>query len=203
MLVKVCGIKTKDNFKAISKLPISMIGLNFYKPSPRYVNTDVLDNSILNTTIKKVGVFVNEKASVIKRIALDYKLNYLQLHGNESVEYCKELANILPVIKVFSVNSNFDFNTTKGFEMADYFLFDTKVDSFGGSGKKFDWAILKNYKGTIPFLLAGGISPLDYDAISNINHSQFKGIDINSKFEIAPGIKNSTQIKNFLKNEAL
>jgi len=128
-----------------------------------------------------------------------YNLSYLQLHGGESVEYCQKAQKYCPVVKVFSVDAEFNFVETEEFDFCDYFLFDTKCKDFGGSGHKFDWGKLNEYTGDVPFILAGGIGPDDIEVIQAIQHDKLYGIDINSKFEIEAGIKDMDKVDNFIK----
>lgn len=200
MVVKVCGIKTKKNIEAISKLNIDMVGLNFYPPSTRYIESDVPSDlfDILPKEIKRVGVFVNESLETIESIASKFCLDYIQLHGDEDVEFCKSIATIHKIIKVFRVDDQTDFSKLSEYSFADYFLFDTATKQFGGSGKKFDWDKLDEYQGNTPILLSGGIGPEDAEAVSSFIHSQYQGIDINSKFESSPGIKNTDLLITFI-----
>ena len=200
MIIKVCGIKTRENIEFLSKTKIDMVGLNFYAPSVRYISPDT-DENIFNafySDVKRVGVFVNEAYDQILTLSAKYRLDYVQLHGDEEESFCKRIAAHLPVIKVFRVDESFDFSESMGFESADMFLFDTRTKNYGGSGKQFDWSILNNYKGQKRFLLSGGIGPGDEESILKLNHKKFAGIDINSKFESSPGIKDESLILPFL-----
>jgi len=196
MKIKVCGMKYPDNVKELSKLPIDYMGMIFYDKSPRFVETGQLPD----TPFDKVGVFVNADIDYIKEKIKKYNLNLIQLHGNESPDFCKELNNSLSVMKVFSISVSSDLEKTDEYEnICSYFLFDTKTPNYGGSGEKFDWQILNSYKGNTPFFLSGGISIDDTSAIKNITHPLFYGIDLNSRFEKEPGLKNIELIKQFIK----
>jgi phosphoribosylanthranilate isomerase len=197
MIIKVCGLKDVTNIQEVSQSNIDWIGYNFYPPSPRYVST--FDPRMASINQKKVGVFVNEDiADILSKAAL-YNLDYVQLHGDESVEICKMIHRSLPVIKVFRVGSDFDYGTLKAFDhVCDYFLFDTWTKSFGGSGEKFDWSDFKNLELSKPFIVSGGIGPGDIEALKNIDHPMFAGIDINSKFELQVGCKDITLINQFV-----
>lgn len=202
MVIKVCGIKTQENVEFLSQANIDMIGLNFYQPSVRYIS-DAIDPNIFSSVpnkIKKIGVFVNESKSIILAKSLKFNLDYVQLHGDESPDFCAQIANHFPIIKVFRVGQEFDFKSTQDYDSAQYFLFDTHTIQFGGSGKKFDWDILRLYTYRKSFLLSGGIGPEDADHILQINHPQFMGIDINSKFEMSPGIKDKNLVLPFINN---
>ena len=194
MIIKVCGLKFEQNLIDVASLDIDMVGYNFYEPSPRYVQNTL---PIIPSKIKKVGVFVNASESNILQKVRDYRLDYVQLHGDESPEFCKKIKETIPVIKVFRIDDHFNANHMKEFEFCDYFLFDTATKQFGGSGKKFDWSLLKELDIKVPFLISSGIGPDDLDDILKFRHPTFKGIDINSKFELSAGLKDVGKVKNF------
>lgn len=201
MIIKVCGMRDAVNIKELCQLDIQMIGLNFYKPSSRFISKyrDEVFSQI-PSHIKRVGVFVNESLETVSRIQKQYNLDFLQLHGDESVSYCKALAADHAIINVFRVDEHFDMDSVKQYEAcASYFLFDTRCKTFGGSGKQFNWEMLAQYEGNVPFLLSGGIGPEHSDQLLNFHHSQFAGIDINSKFETEAAVKNTSVIHTFLK----
>ena len=196
MIVKVCGLKESQNIQDIVSLDIDWIGYNFYKPSSRYITIVPTINNEIHQ--KKVGIFVNESMDIVKDYIDKYDLDLIQLHGNETPEYCINAQSHIPIIKVFRIYEDFDFDMLDDYRMAEYFLFDTETKNYGGSGIKFDWNIL-NYKPICrPFLLSGGIGPDDVDEILKIGHLQFKGIDINSKFEISQGIKDVEMVNKFV-----
>ena len=199
MKVKVCGITTRDNLESLIEIGVDMIGFNFYHKSKRYVNTSHLELSQLSGKTKRVGVFVNSPIAQLINIQKKYKLDYLQLHGNESPNYVSEAKQFCKVIKVFSVKEKIDMNEVKLFDMVDLFLFDTFTKDHGGSGRKFNWKILEEYKGHIPFLLAGGITSDDLEELQTLKHEKLLGVDINSGFENAPGVKNIDLIDDFYK----
>lgn len=197
MMVKVCGINDAKNYNDVVQAEIDMVGLNFYPGSKRYV----IDDDILNHTkesITKVGVFVNESLEIINYISDKYDLDYIQCHGGETAEFCKAVQKNNKVIKVFSISKADDLNQAEEYNFCDLFLFDTKTINYGGSGNKFDWKLLENYKGETPFLLAGGIGPEDIDLINEIKHPKFQGVDLNSKFEIRPGYKDIDLLNTFI-----
>jgi len=203
MLLKICGLKYPENIQAVSDLKPDFMGFIFYPKSPRYA--EPLDNAVLNSlpaTIKKIGVFVNEDLENILTIAYKYKLDGLQLHGAELVDMCRELKKLgYLVIKAFPIAETYNFKVTKSYEgVCDYFLFDTKTEAYGGSGLKFNWKMLNEYTGDTPFLLSGGIALDDAEAIQKIEHPKFAGIDLNSKFEVKPGLKNISLLKDFISN---
>lgn len=199
-------MRNLDNIESLLALNPDFVGFIFYKKSKRFV--EEFPEIIFPKGIKKIGVFVNESIKVLLKTIDKHKLDGVQVHGHESPEFCLELAEAIrkkekpiTIIKAFSVDEGFDFNTTSPYdESCDYFLFDTKGKDYGGNGVKFNWRILQNYKGETPFLLSGGISKEDVDAINNFGHKAFKGIDINSGFEIEPGLKNINEIKEFKLN---
>jgi len=200
--VKVCGMKYPQNIETVSELNPDMMGFIFHPNSPRYVerlNTEVLKS--IPENILKIGVFVNQKFVDTYLMVQRYKLNGVQLHGKEPVDYCNSFKELnLVVLKAFSISDSSDFSFTIPYEGAcDYFIFDTKTPAFGGSGNKFDWNILSDYKGDTPFILSGGISMDDVDDIKKIHHPKFAGVDINSKFEISPGMKSTMMVDSFVK----
>ncbi len=194
MLVKVCGLR--DNINEVLALNPDFAGLIFYPKSPRYVakSQDVDLKQKLNG-INKVGVFVNEDYNTIVTLIDEYNLDYVQLHGNESIDFCKQMRKIVPVIKAFGVSSSADFESVNQYaDYVDYLLLDTKTASYGGSGIKFDWTILCSVKIGQKFLLSGGISLVDIPTIKNLNINNLVGVDLNSKFEISPTLKNIEQL---------
>jgi phosphoribosylanthranilate isomerase len=202
MKIKICGMRIPENIAKVAALKPDFMGFIFYPKSPRYAEPmDIASLNALPSTIKKIGVFVNENLENILTIAYKYKLDGLQLHGTELVDMCSKLKKAgYIVIKAFPIAEAYNFKVTKDYEGAcDYFLFDTKTDAYGGSGLKFNWTMLDEYKGGTPFLLSGGIAADDAEAIMKIEHPKFAGIDLNSKFEIKPGLKNVEALREFLK----
>lgn len=200
--IKVCGMKIPKNIDEVLALGVDFMGFIFYPKSPRFAEQlDVETLIAMPKSIKKIGVFVNESLENILTIVAKYKLDGVQLHGSEMADLCTELHNVgLIVLKAFPIADAYNFSVTKTYEgTCDYFLFDTKTEAYGGSGVKFDWTILNEYKGETPFLLSGGIAADDAEAILKIEHFKFAGIDLNSKFEISPGLKNVTLLSEFLK----
>jgi phosphoribosylanthranilate isomerase len=197
--IKVCGMKYTANREAVEKLPVDWLGFIFYAPSKRFVGTDP-ERFLFDAEKPKVGVFVDENAFEILALAKNLGFEWVQLHGRENPKTCQLLKRQgLKIIKAFSVDENFDFETTLPYEkVANYFLFDTKTENHGGSGKKFNWAVLDKYDGHIPFFLSGGIGPSDAEEILKINHPKLTGVDVNSGFEDEPGIKNMDKLKKFI-----
>jgi len=172
-----------------------MIGFNFYPQSKRFINTPV---QLKIEQFKRVGVFVQADLRTIEKDVKVHSLDFIQLHGDESPEFCQKASSIAPIIKVFRVDEKFDFNTCKNFtESSKYFLFDTFTKAYGGSGKKFDWTRLENYTLDTEFILSGGISNEDIRVLNSINHDKFIGVDLNSKYESYAGIKDIKKLKRF------
>ncbi|WP_436414328.1 phosphoribosylanthranilate isomerase [Petrimonas sp.] len=195
--VKVCGMRSAENIRQIEQLGVDWMGFIFYPKSPRFVSEFP---SYLPVKTKRVGVFVNETKDNITKTATRFALDFVQLHGNESPEFCVEMGKIgLKVIKAFSIGNEFPSEEVNRYEgVCNYFLFDTKTPQHGGSGRKFNWEILSNYIGNTPFLLSGGISPKDAESIRQFNHPKLIGIDINSKFETNPALKDVELVKIFI-----
>jgi phosphoribosylanthranilate isomerase len=188
-------MREAENIREVEALGIDLIGFIFWPKSSRYVSERP---AYLPTNCKRVGVFVDENIEVVKKIAHDYALDYIQLHGHESTAYCTQLKG-LKLIKAFNIATAKDFEQTKSYEkLVDYFLFDAKGKSVGGNGTKFEWSVLDNYHGPTPFILSGGIGPDDATSIRRFHHPQLAGIDLNSKFEDAPALKNIQKLKTFL-----
>lgn len=203
MRIKVCGMKHPENIQQLIQLPIDFMGLIFYSKSPRYVaELNPKQLSHLPSFIKKVGVFVNAELQEVENRVKEYSLDYVQLHGKETIEYIKELRIKIPnlrIIKAFSIAEIQDIEKTGEYEeVCDYLLFDTKTLQYGGSGKKFDWTILNRYQGVTPFFLSGGISLEDTEEIQKIQHKKLYALDLNSKFELKPGLKDIKQLDKFL-----
>jgi len=202
ILIKICGMRDPDNIREMLTLNPDFMGFIFYSKSPRFVmSPESLQNIYFGQNTQKTGVFVNATEEEIMHTVKLYDLHAVQLHGEESVNLCRSLRkNGLLVLKAFQINSAEDFDATFEYNhQVDYFLFDTKSASYGGSGSKFDWSLLEAYKGDIPFFLSGGIGTDDVEAIQMINHPYFRGVDLNSRFEIAPAIKDYILLKQFIK----
>ncbi len=198
MKLKVCGLKNQCNIADLSKEELDYMGFIFYDKSPRVVElSENLIEEINLLKTKKVGVFVNSKIDLIKSLCSKLNLDYVQLHGNESPQFVKEVQKFVKIIKVFKIESKEDLNETKSYDFADLFLFDTKGKYAGGNGEKFNWEILKSYDGQVPFLLSGGIHLKDINNLELINHSLLVGVDINSGFELDYGLKNIDLVREF------
>ena len=193
MKLKVCGMKYQDNIQEVATLQPDYLGFIFYEQSARHFDAHCIPE--ISNTIKKTGVFVDADLDfVIKKIS-KHNLKAVQLHGNEAPEYCKQLrGKNIEIIKVFSIKNEFDFSILKSYDdIVDYFLFDTKGKLPGGNGYVFDWTILNNYPSTTPFFLSGGIGLSQIDDINKFQKSEASkycyALDVNSKFEIEPGLK--------------
>lgn len=200
MKLKVCGMKYQDNILDIAALQPDYLGFIFHEPSPRNFENTMPK---ISDSIKKVGVFVDEKIEFISRQIEKYQLDAVQLHGHESPEICRILkSSSVEVIKVFSIKDDFDFSVLEPYEnVCDYFLFDTKGKLPGGNGYTFNWNALKEYLSSKPFFLSGGIGLNELDKIQEFKKSDVSkycyAIDVNSRFEMEPGLKNIEKVKEF------
>tara|TARA_B100000767_G_C19690937_1_gene503974 strand:- start:465 stop:1079 length:615 start_codon:yes stop_codon:yes gene_type:complete len=200
MKLKVCGMKFIENIEQVSGLCPDYMGFIFYEKSKRNFEGVIPK---LPKSIKKTGVFVNEYLEIVISLVEEYQLEAIQLHGDETVTYIKQLKTHLPsieIIKVFGIKDEFNFDVLTPFlPLVDYFLFDTKGKERGGNGFQFDWSVLDAYPYEKPFFLSGGIGLKDVLAIQKIIDSNLPiyALDINSKFEIEPGLKNINQVKTF------
>jgi phosphoribosylanthranilate isomerase len=179
-----------------------MMGFIFYKKSPRYFNNALTSEEArqLPKHLKKVGVFVNEPIDNVLNTIEKYDLNAIQLHGEESTNYCKELVNRIEVIKTISVKDRSSIELSQYYQdVCTYLLFDTATPNYGGSGKSFNKELLKDIDISKPYFISGGISPEHFNQLKDLSLPNFIGVDLNSKFEVSPGIKNIEKIKQFLK----
>lgn len=208
--LKICGMKLPDNIRAITALKPDYLGFIFYRESSRFV--DGLTPSFvksLPTTVRKTGVFVNEELNRVAQLAVLYGLNAVQLHGQEPVKYCIALRGLLDdvgiqIVKAFGIDENFDFKSVNAYaNVVDYFLFDTQTPAHGGSGKTFDWSLLEGYQLDKPYFLSGGIGPESILQLKQINDPRLYAIDVNSRFELAPGLKDIDKLKDFKHKLAL
>lgn len=212
-------MRDADNIRAVAALGIDFLGFIFYPKSPRYTPKAIPEAELIADTAttarhddiewrkpQRVGVFVDETPQTIITHIYNDQLDYVQLHGHElpeMIDHLKrtvipDIRHSLKVIKAFSISKPDDLLQTKAYEgIADLFLFDTPTESYGGSGKKFDWQMLQAYDGHTPFLLSGGIGPEDIERIRTFEHPQCIGIDLNSRFETAPGIKDVEALRRF------
>ncbi|MFV0540991.1 MAG: phosphoribosylanthranilate isomerase [Aestuariibaculum sp.] len=197
---KICGMKYPENIQAVTNLLPDYIGFIFYKRSARYFDGIIPE---LPKNIKKTGVFVDENIETVSKKIEQYGLQAVQLHGNESVKYCKDLQKQnIEIIKAFSVNNDFDFSILSNYEtVCNYFLFDTKGKLPGGNGYTFNWSILNKYPSTKPYFLSGGIGIDEIKLIKKFTQSKAVkycyALDVNSKFETKPGWKDTVLLKDF------
>ena len=204
-----------ENIRQVAELGVNWIGMIFWDKSPRNVTMIPTYAGIIpdrgsdigSFKAKRVGVFVDEMPQNIITRVVNYKLDLVQLHGHETPTLIRNLRRTLDpdirpgvqFIKAISVESCNDIAAYKDYEdCVDYFLFDTKCPTVGGSGSQFDWSVLEAYDGDVPFLLSGGIGPDDAKRVRNFHHPKCIGIDLNSRFETEPGLKDITKLKQFL-----
>jgi phosphoribosylanthranilate isomerase len=197
-LVKVCGMREATNIREVEQAGADWIGFIFYPESPRFVH-EVPD--YLPRKSKRVGVFVNAPKEKISETISLFGLDLVQLHGNESPEFCENIRRSgVKVIKSFRVGDEFKEEEVEPYHgKCDYFLFDTQTSLYGGSGEKFNWETLLNYRGNTFFFLSGGITPGDAEALKTFSYPKCIGVDINSKFEISPAVKDAKLVKQFIK----
>lgn len=196
-----------NNITELVELKPDYMGFIFYSQSKRYIGNLHPDTlASISPSTKKTGVFVNEAMDVMADQVIEYDLDAVQLHGDESAEFCRSFKKFLQnmqtekhveLIKAFGVDEGFDFSVLDGYEdFVDYFLFDTRTTDYGGSGFTFDWKILENYRGQKPYFLSGGLSLENIDGISEIRDMRFHGIDLNSKFEVKAGVKDINKLRS-------
>ncbi|MEL0457572.1 phosphoribosylanthranilate isomerase [Flavobacteriaceae bacterium SZ-1-7] len=201
MKLKVCGMKYQDNIEQVAALQPDYLGFIFYEKSARHFELENIPE--ISKFIKKVGVFVNASLDFIQEKIEKHNLNAVQLHGEESPEFCDALKNKnIEIIKVFSIKDEFNFEILKPYEnVVDYFLFDTKGKLPGGNGYTFNWDVLMDYPSNKPFFLSGGIGIDEVEKIKAFKNSEASkycyALDVNSKFEIEPGLKNIELLKEF------
>jgi phosphoribosylanthranilate isomerase len=200
---KICGMKYSENIQAIASLKPDYFGFIFWDKSSRKFNLKELPR--LDSSIKKVGVFVDASLEEIQNKVKLFQLDVIQLHGKESVEFCSDLKNEkIEIIKTFSIDNEFDFSQLKAYEnVVDFFLFDTKGKLPGGNGTTFDWQVLENYNLQKPFFLSGGIGLTEIEKLQEFLDSDLSkycyAIDVNSRFETEPGLKNKNELEKFKK----
>lgn len=215
MIVKVCGLRDGENIRQVVELGVDWIGMIFWEKSPRNVtmipsHAGILPDRAMDMgdfKANRVGVFVDEMPQSIITRVVNFKLDLIQLHGKETPTLIRSLRRTLDpdirpgiqVIKAISVSCHEDIAAYKDYaDCVDYLLFDTKCPTVGGSGSQFDWSVLEAYDGDVPFLLSGGIGPDDAERIKAFHDSRCIGIDLNSRFEIEPALKDINKLKEFL-----
>ena len=202
ILIKVCGMREAENIRQVEVLGVDWIGFIFWPKSSRYVSQRP---AYLPTRCKRVGVFVDADLEEVKTKVEAYHLDAIQLHGTERPDYISHLRSLCSeclstIVKAFNIATVKDLELTSAYEgTVDYFLFDTKAKMVGGNGTQFDWSVLSAYEGRTPFFLSGGIGPDDAEKIKTFRHPMLAGIDLNSRFEVAPGLKNIGLLETFLK----
>lgn len=195
-------MREPDNIRTVAQTGIDWMGMIFWPRSSRYVS-DLTVADAIPEGIVRVGVFVDQPIDLIADIALRCRLNIIQFHGSESVDVIRQARQLLgkevKLMKAISVSSADDIKKAADYaEAADFLLFDTKCKTVGGSGTQFDWSVLSQYQGTTPFLLSGGIGPDDVEAVCQFRHPKMTGIDLNSKFEVAPAHKDAEKLSSFI-----
>ena len=205
MKVKVCGITQLEQLHQLDKLGVDYAGLIFYKQSERYMMQKLRSSEVKNANLelKKVGVFVNASEEDITTQVELYRLDMVQLHGDETPAFCKHISSTVSVIKSFRItqynDQNIDWMIKPFEEVCDYYLFDTnRKGAYGGTGEKFDWKILNQNIINKPFFLSGGIGLADVERIKAFHHPFLHCVDVNSRIEIEPGLKDMEQIKIFM-----
>jgi len=202
MKVKVCGLRDSENIRNILALSPDFLGFIFFDKSPRFVGEELDAEFVrsISRNVKKVGVFVNASPDYILRNVKKYDLQYVQLHGNETPDFCRNLRNRgASIIKAFAVDGSFNFSMVNNYKpYCDFFLFDTKTPDFGGSGESFDWTLMNRYDNEKPFFISGGIGPDNLDELEQLKQLKLYGVDINSKVEVSPGMKDVEAVKAVL-----
>jgi len=195
-------MRNASNIEELVKLKPDYIGFIFYPKSKRFIGEQISEEiqALIPVYIQKVGVFVDEPFDLLLEKFRRNELDMIQLHGSELPDYCERLMKLeIPVIKVFSISSDFDFDSVKPYnQFCNYYLFDTAGEQHGGTGMKFDWGKLDRYVENKPFFLSGGIQPTDVEKIKTVSHKKLYGIDVNSGFETEPGVKNIPRVKTFI-----
>lgn len=203
MRIKVCGITRMNDLQALVDNGVDYAGFIFYEKSPRFAGNKIDARSVRETTgIIKAGVFVNAPLEQIQRTVSDYALDLVQLHGDETPEFCAAVRAFIPVVKAFRIGDNVNWQTEVApfIPVTDYFLFDTaSVKGYGGTGEKFNWELLAAYPFDHPFFLSGGINPDQAAEILEMQLPALFAADVNSKFEDSPGVKNIALVKQFVK----
>lgn len=205
MRVKVCGITQEEQLVALPEAGATFAGLIFYPKSPRYVLRHMTTNQLKKeNNINKVGVFVNASIEEVLQMVDECRLHMVQLHGDETPRYCEKIADYISVVKAFRISEtdNIGWRIKEYMDVCDMFLFDTEGAGYGGTGKKFSWDKLKDTVIGKPYFLSGGIEPGDVDQIKAFEKTPeakaLFALDINSKFELLPGVKDMGAVKNFI-----
>lgn len=202
MRIKVCGLRDSDNLLALMALQPDYVGFIFHEASPRFAG-ETLDPELVKNlprTVKKVGVFVNASIDQIVRTVKRHGLDYAQLHGDETPDFCRNLQfKGINIIKAFSIDAEFNFTKLNNFKPhCDFFLFDAKGTSRGGNGQTFDWSLLRRYDNEKPFFLAGGIDLDNAGQAAELTGLKLHALDVNSRFETAPGVKDLDKVRRLM-----
>lgn len=208
MRIKVCGMTLPEQVNALDEMGVDLAGFIFYEKSPRFVRKKISPEKMKKTggRIGKVGVFVNMPYEELMQTVEDYRLDMVQLHGDESERFCEKVANYVSVIKAFRLSDNdpIDWMVRPFHEGCDMYMFDTLGAGYGGTGKKFDWNVLKGTGINKLFILSGGIEPGDEEKLKEFaalpEAKKLFAVDINSKFEVSAGVKNMEKVREFVKN---
>jgi len=204
--VKVCGVTERAQLEAFDDMGVDLAGFIFYPKSPRYMVNSIPADYLrkFRGRIAKVGVFVNLPYEDLMRTVEEYRLDMVQLHGDEIPRYCEQVANYVTVIKAFRLSDNdpIDWMAKPYDDACDMYMFDTLGAGYGGTGKKFDWNVLKNSTIEKLFFLSGGIEPGDEEklrqfAAEPVAKKMF-AVDINSRFETGPGVKDVNKVRAFV-----
>jgi phosphoribosylanthranilate isomerase len=202
MKIKVCGITRKEDLDALVQLNADYAGFIFYNKSPRFAGNKLDGRTVreMGQQIGKVGVFVNADPQQVLQTVKDYGLDMVQLHGDESIAVCQQLRLSVPVVKAFPMGEkpNGADDAEPFMPVTDYFLFDTASKEYGGTGRQFNWELLNDYSYDKPFFLSGGIGPGDTEAVLQWRHKSLFALDVNSRFETAPGVKDMDKVAAFI-----
>ncbi len=196
MIVKVCGMRDAENIRQVEQTGADLMGFIFYPKSKRCVGQLP---AYMPRLQKRVGVFVNAAKETVLDTASRFSLDYIQLHGNESSELCEDIRSCgLRVIRALGIAGPDDARRAETFTAADLLLFDTPSPAHGGTGQRFNWQALAAYCGKVPFLLSGGLGPEAADDLLAFSHPMMAGVDLNSRFETAPGMKDTAALAQFI-----
>ncbi|TAE31026.1 MAG: phosphoribosylanthranilate isomerase [Cytophagales bacterium] len=202
MNIKVCGLRDAENLNEVAALSPDFVGFIFYDKSPRFVG-ESLDVDVVRALprwVRKVGVFVNASPEFVIRSVKKYDLQYAQLHGNETPDFCKSLRmRGINIIKAFRVDESFNFSMLNNYKQhCDFFLFDAKGEQPGGNGVQFDWSVMSRYDNDKPFFISGGIGLHNLADLDQIRHLKLYGVDVNSQVEVSPGVKDMEKIRELI-----
>lgn len=206
--IKVCGMTQLKQMHQLAEMDVQFAGLIFYHKSPRFVMRHLKGYEVKKAKLKvfKIGVFVNASYDEVMNHVDNFGLDMVQLHGNETPYYCSKLSNYISVIKAFRITEadQIDWKTKDFYSDTDMYMFDTEGEGYGGTGKKFNWDKLKNLNINKPFFLSGGIDGTDHMSIKEFTREAVAkdlfAVDINSKFEISPGVKDIDKVRKFVKD---